>query len=213
MSEQPESASGRTNPETGLPVSAPQAAWPERVDTGPRQVSYRITVNAPAPELWALLANPHRHHEVDGSESVQFTKTGPTRLAVGDEFTMAMRKFGLPYTMKLVTTAADEDRVVEWQLTASTLPNWVRQPVIAHTVYRTAPTGGVSVPIVRFRTTITPICTGSIPKWFAMPTRMGAARIMIAAPSTIIPISSRATLRQSMMTMGLLLIELSSSIT
>jgi hypothetical protein len=115
MSDQPESASGRTNPETGLPVSAPQAAWPERVDTGPRQVSYRITVNAPATELWALLANPHRHHEVDGSESVQYTRTGPTRLAVGDEFTMAMRKFGLPYTMRLVTTASDQDRVVEWQ--------------------------------------------------------------------------------------------------
>ena len=115
MSEQPENATGRTNPETGLPVSAPQAAWPEPVDTGPRQVSYRITVNAPAAELWALLANPHRHHEVDGSQTVQFTKTGPTRLAVGDVFTVAMRKFGVPYTMTLVTTAADEDRVVEWK--------------------------------------------------------------------------------------------------
>jgi hypothetical protein len=115
MSEQPENAPDRTNPETGLPVSAPQAVWPERVDTGPHQVSYRIRVNAPASELWALLANPHRHHEVDGSRSVQFTKTGPSQLAAGDEFTMAMRKFGMPYTMKLVTTAADADRVVEWQ--------------------------------------------------------------------------------------------------
>ena len=42
MSEQPEKAPGRTNPETGVPVSAPQAGWPERVDTGPQQVSYRI---------------------------------------------------------------------------------------------------------------------------------------------------------------------------
>jgi hypothetical protein len=103
------------NPETGLPTSAPQVAWPEPVETGPCQVSYRIRVNAPAAELYALLANPHRHHEVDGSGSVRFTKTGPSRVTVGDEFTVAMRKFGLPYTMRLVVTAADEDRVVEWQ--------------------------------------------------------------------------------------------------
>jgi hypothetical protein len=116
MSNQPEnSPQPAINPETGLPTSAPQAGWPQPVVTGPRQVSYRITVNAPAADLWGILANPHRHQEVDGSETVQYTKTGPSRLSVGDEFTVAMKKFGVPYTMRLVVTAADEGQMIEWQ--------------------------------------------------------------------------------------------------
>lgn len=109
-------------PETGaaapsssvLPQAAPQAAWPERVDTGEHQVSYRIAVRAPARELWALLADPHRHHEVDGSGTVQRRVAGPHRLAAGDRFRVAMRKFGLPYSMPLTATAVDEGALVEW---------------------------------------------------------------------------------------------------
>ncbi|MEW1981053.1 SRPBCC family protein [Citricoccus sp. NPDC079358] len=108
-------AEATVNAETGLPTSAPQAGWPQPVDTGPLQVSYRILVNAPASELYPILANPHRHHEVDGSATVQYAKTGPDRLAVGDEFSVAMRKFGVPYTMTLVVTAADENELVEWK--------------------------------------------------------------------------------------------------
>ena len=116
MSHEPQHASpAALNPETGLPTSAPQAGWPEAVDTGPLQVSYRIRVNAPAAELYSILANPHRHHEVDGSATVQYAKTGPDRLTVGDEFSIAMRKFGVPYTMTLTVTAADADQLVEWQ--------------------------------------------------------------------------------------------------
>ena len=116
MSNEPERTTPPAiNPETGLPASAPQAGWPQPVDTGPLQVSYRILVNAPASELYPILANPHRHHEVDGSATVQYAKTGPDRMAVGDEFSVAMKKFGVPYTMTLVVTAADENELVEWK--------------------------------------------------------------------------------------------------
>ncbi|MFC7401684.1 SRPBCC family protein [Citricoccus sp. GCM10030269] len=112
---QPAPHASPANPDTGVPTSAPQAGWPDPVDAGPRQVSYRIRVNAPAPELWELVANPHRHHELDGSHSVQYAKSGPSRLSEGDEFSIAMRKFGMPYTMNPVVTAAEEGTVMEWQ--------------------------------------------------------------------------------------------------
>ena len=99
---------------SGLPQAAPQAAWPERVETGEHQVSYRATVAAPAHELWAMLADPHRHHEADGSGTVRPKVSGPHRLAVGDRFRVAMRKYGVPYTMTLTATAVDEDELVEW---------------------------------------------------------------------------------------------------
>lgn len=43
------------------------------VDAGPRAVSRRITVHAPAAEIFALVANPHRHPELDGSGTVRDT--------------------------------------------------------------------------------------------------------------------------------------------
>lgn len=39
-------------------AAAPQASWPQPVQTGPGQVSYRIRVNAPAQQLWELLPTP-----------------------------------------------------------------------------------------------------------------------------------------------------------
>ena len=115
----PSSATPETGPaaapsSSGLPQAAPQAAWPERVETGEHQVSYRATVAAPAHELWAMLADPHRHHEADGSGTVRPRVSGPHRLAVGDRFRVAMRKYGVPYTMTLTATAVDEDELVEW---------------------------------------------------------------------------------------------------
>lgn len=97
-----------------LPSAAVQAAWPARIDVGEHQVAYRLTVAAPPAELWALLADPHRHHEVDGSGTVKQKVTGPHRLAVGDQFTVAMKKYGVPYRMTSTVTAADEGALIEW---------------------------------------------------------------------------------------------------
>ncbi|MGH3585060.1 MAG: SRPBCC family protein, partial [Pseudonocardia sp.] len=61
-----------------------------------RTVSAGTVLAAPPEVVFALLANPHRHHEFDGSGTVRRALSGPQRLALGDRFGMAM-KIKLPY--------------------------------------------------------------------------------------------------------------------
>ncbi|MBV8346346.1 MAG: dimethyladenosine transferase, partial [Mycolicibacterium sp.] len=42
----------------------------EMVDAGPRQVSRSVEVQAPAAELFAIVADPRLHRELDGSDTV-----------------------------------------------------------------------------------------------------------------------------------------------
>ncbi len=86
------------------------------VDAGPHRVSRRVTVHAPAAELFAMLADPHRHTEVDGSGTVRDTAvTGPDRLSRGAKFTVPMRMYGLPYKITSTVTGFEDDALVEWQ--------------------------------------------------------------------------------------------------
>lgn len=112
MSEHIRSETGENT--TAPPQAAKQAAWPERVEVGERQVAYRLTVRAGADELWALLADPHRHHEVDGSGTVKPRVEGPHRLAVGDRFRVHMKKYRVPYVMPLTVTGSEPGRLIEW---------------------------------------------------------------------------------------------------
>ena len=68
---------------------------PATVDEQARHTSGSRLVTAPANEIFALIANPHRHWEFDGSETVQRGIEGPTELTLGDSFSMAM-SFPLP---------------------------------------------------------------------------------------------------------------------
>jgi hypothetical protein len=96
----------------------------ETVDKGPRTVSRRAVVDAPAAELFAMLADPHRHHEVDGSGSVKADVKGPHALALGDRFTVAMKMFGAPYTMTSKVIALEPDRLIEWKHPARHTWRW-----------------------------------------------------------------------------------------
>ncbi|MEH3140949.1 MAG: SRPBCC family protein [Mycobacterium kyogaense] len=85
-------------------------------DSGPRTVSRSVQVSAPAADIFALLVDPHRHHEVDGSGTVRDTQVkGPHRLQQGDKFTVGMKQFGVPYAITSTATAVQDDHVVEWQ--------------------------------------------------------------------------------------------------
>ncbi len=84
------------------------------VDTGPNQVSRAVEVDAPAAELFALVADPRRHHELDGSGTVGDSTDGPRRLVAGARFSVKMRIFGLSYRLTSTVTEVRRDRLVEW---------------------------------------------------------------------------------------------------
>jgi uncharacterized protein YndB with AHSA1/START domain len=85
------------------------------VDAGPRQVSRSVEVAAPAAELFAYVAGPRRHYEVDGSGTVRGNITAPAKLAAGDRFSTKMRMFGLPYRITSTVTAVKPGALIEWR--------------------------------------------------------------------------------------------------
>src|SRR5277367_5865600 len=60
------------------------------VDAGPHQVSRSVEVNASAAELFAIVADPRRHHELDGSGTVGDNIDAPAKLVPGARFTTKM---------------------------------------------------------------------------------------------------------------------------
>jgi len=96
-----------------------------RVDAGPRRVSRRVVVNAPAASVFALVADPNRHAELDGSGTVRARPVrGPQRLSPGSRFSVHMRMYGVPYSITSVVTAFEEDRLVEWRHPAGHRWRW-----------------------------------------------------------------------------------------
>src|ERR1700685_2530359 len=86
------------------------------VEAGKRKISRRVTVHAPAAEVFALVADPHCHPEIDGSGTVRHAPvTRPRQLSTGARFTVAMKQYGVPYKITSTVTAFEQDRLVEWQ--------------------------------------------------------------------------------------------------
>ncbi|WP_078307296.1 MULTISPECIES: SRPBCC family protein [unclassified Mycobacterium] len=85
------------------------------VEAGPQQISRSVEVSAPATELFGIVADPRRHHELDGSGTVGQNIRTPDHLEVGSRFSTGMRMFGLPYRITSTVTALEPDRVVEWR--------------------------------------------------------------------------------------------------
>ena len=85
-------------------------------DAGPKAVSRSVQVAAPVANVFAMIVDPHRHPELDGSGTVRNSDVkGPHHLSVGDTFTVGMTQYGLPYKITSKTTAVEENRLVEWQ--------------------------------------------------------------------------------------------------
>ena len=100
------------------------------VDAGKRKISRAADVQAPAAELFEIVADPRRHPELDGSGTVINTVSGPERLAQGERFSVNMKQYGLPYRITSHVTEFDEGHVVEWQHPAGHRWRWefVPQP-------------------------------------------------------------------------------------
>lgn len=85
------------------------------VDNGPDQVSRSVEVDAPVAEVFAVVADPRRHHEFDGSGTVGANIDAPANLVAGSRFSTKMRMFGVPYRITSTVTALNPDRLVEWR--------------------------------------------------------------------------------------------------
>ncbi len=78
------------------------------------QVSVERVVPASPQEVFALLADPRRHREIDGSGTLRDTVDGPPRLHRGARFGMRMR-IGGPYEMTNTVVEFEEGRRIAWQ--------------------------------------------------------------------------------------------------
>lgn len=88
-------------------------------------VSVERVIPASAEAIFDLLADPTRHSEIDGSGTVKEAKAvGPTRLALGSSFGMAMQ-LGIRYSMVNTVTEFEENRRIAWQARPrGVLGNW-----------------------------------------------------------------------------------------
>jgi uncharacterized protein YndB with AHSA1/START domain len=71
-------------------------------------------IAAPAERIFALLADPARHQDIDGSGTVRKSKVGSQRLTLGSTFGMSM-KFGIPYSMVNTVIEFEPNRLIAWQ--------------------------------------------------------------------------------------------------
>jgi Polyketide cyclase / dehydrase and lipid transport len=78
-------------------------------------VSRSVEVPAKASEIFNLLADPNRHHEIDGSGTViAATANAPERLSLGAAFGMNMKQ-GAPYKITNTVTEFEEGRLIAWR--------------------------------------------------------------------------------------------------
>jgi uncharacterized protein YndB with AHSA1/START domain len=88
--------------------------------TSPRDtITVQRLIPAPAAAIFALIADPSRHPEIDGSGTVIGPHSaGPRRLGLGDTFGMSM-KMGVGYSTRNVVIEFEQDRRIAWQTLAA----------------------------------------------------------------------------------------------
>jgi hypothetical protein len=80
-----------------------------------RAVSVSRVIDAPAQEIFDVLADPAMHPVIDGSGTVQGSRDGnPERLAKGARFGMNM-KIGAPYRIRNTVVEFDEGKRIAWR--------------------------------------------------------------------------------------------------
>ena len=76
--------------------------------------SVERVIPASAERIFAILADPARHPEIDGSGTVKGVKTPSQTLALGSKFGMSM-KLGVPYSMESTIIEFEPNRRIAWQ--------------------------------------------------------------------------------------------------
>ena len=82
-------------------------------DPGDVETVERV-IPASADRIFAIIADPSRHREIDGSGTLREVKKLPEKLELGSKFGMAM-KVGIPYSMESTVIEYEQDRRLAWQ--------------------------------------------------------------------------------------------------
>jgi hypothetical protein len=80
----------------------------------PKIKAARIVIAATPATIFNILANPHRHIEIDGSQTIRSNISGPERLSLGAKFGMAMR-LGINYRIMNKVVEFKEDELIAWR--------------------------------------------------------------------------------------------------
>ena len=97
-------------------------------------VSRTREIKAPAQTIFDLLADPRRHHEIDGSGSVQAAQmNAPDRLSLGAKFGMNM-KIGLPYRITNTVVEFEEGRQIGWRHFGGHVWRYILEPTETGTI-------------------------------------------------------------------------------
>lgn len=84
------------------------------LDTDRNIIVAETTLQASPAEIYALIANPARHAELDGGTTVRSLNKGEdAEFHEGDTFSQKM-VMGIPYTLPMKVTRADKNRGVTW---------------------------------------------------------------------------------------------------
>jgi uncharacterized protein YndB with AHSA1/START domain len=77
-------------------------------------VTVERVIPAPPDKIFALLADPRRHADIDGSGTVKTAKDLPPTLELGAKFGMNMHR-GMKYSMINTVVEYEQDRRIAWQ--------------------------------------------------------------------------------------------------
>lgn len=86
-------------------------------DPEARQVRVVRLIHARPHTLFRLLADPRNHTRLDGSGLLRGDPVGPSRLKLGDTFTMGMSQAGKAYRSINQVVEFEPDRRIAWQST------------------------------------------------------------------------------------------------
>ena len=86
-------------------------------EEAPEHVERRsLIIDAPAAEIFDLLADPRRHHTFDGSGTVKESRMeAPERLEMGSKFGMKMKQYGMPYRITSEVVEFEENERIAWR--------------------------------------------------------------------------------------------------